>query len=103
MAHLDDVAVFVSVVEQGSFAGAASRLRLPATTVSRRVRQLEDRLGTRLLNRTTRSLAMTSAGEAYFEACRSGRWQRDARDAWQERQHDAWHDTLVPRPRVSPA
>ena len=72
MAHLDDVAVFVSVVEQGSFAGAASRLHLPATTVSRRVRQLEDRLGTRLLNRTTRSLAMTSAGEAYFDACRSG-------------------------------
>jgi DNA-binding transcriptional LysR family regulator len=72
MAHLDDVAVFVSVVEQGSFAGAAARLRVPPTTVSRRVRQLEDRLGTRLLNRTTRSLSLTEAGERYFEACRSG-------------------------------
>lgn len=84
MAHLDDVAVFVSVVEQGSFAGAAVRLHLPPTTVSRRVRQLEDRLGTRLLNRTTRSLAMTTAGEAYFESCRSGlamieEAERDAR------------------------
>lgn len=72
MAHLDDVAVFVAVVEQGSFAGAAKRLHLPPTTVSRRVRELEDRLGARLLNRTTRSLAMTSAGEAYFQTCRSG-------------------------------
>ena len=72
MAHLDDVAVFVAVVEQGSFAGAAGHLRLPPTTVSRRVRQLEDRLGTRLLNRTTRSLSVTEAGAAYFEACREG-------------------------------
>ena len=72
MAHLDDIAVFVSVVEQGSFAGAAARLHVPPTTVSRRVRQLEDRLGTRLLHRTTRSLSLTEAGERYFEACRAG-------------------------------
>ncbi|MDB5540214.1 MAG: LysR family transcriptional regulator [Devosia sp.] len=72
MAHLEDVAVFVAVVERASFAGAASRLRLPPTTVSRRVRQLEDRLGTRLLNRTTRSLSLTEAGAAYFESCRAG-------------------------------
>jgi DNA-binding transcriptional LysR family regulator len=72
MAHLDDIAVFVAVVEQRSFAAAAGRLHLPPTTVSRRVRQLEDRLGTRLLNRTTRSLSLTEAGAAYFESCRAG-------------------------------
>lgn len=72
MAHLENVAVFVAVVEQGSFAGAAARLRVPPTTVSRRVRHLEDRLGARLLNRTTRSLSLTEAGERYFEACRAG-------------------------------
>lgn len=72
MAHLDDVAVFVSVVEQGSFANAARRLNLPPTTVSRRVRRLEEALGARLLHRTTRSLAPTEAGHRYFEACSQG-------------------------------
>lgn len=72
MAHLDDIAVFVAVVQQGSFSGASRRLRLPPTTVSRRVRALEDRLGSRLLNRTTRSLSLTDAGQHYFEACRTG-------------------------------
>ncbi len=69
MAHLDDIAVFVAVVQESSFAGAAGRLRLPPTTVSRRVRQLEDRLGTRLLHRTTRSLSLTDAGRHFFETC----------------------------------
>lgn len=72
MAHLDDIAVFVAVVEEGSFSGAARRLRLPPTSVSRRVRDLEDRLGSRLLNRTTRSLSLTDAGQRYFEAASAG-------------------------------
>jgi DNA-binding transcriptional LysR family regulator len=89
MAHLDDVAVFVSVVEQGSFANAARRLKLPPTTVSRRVRQLEEGLGVRLLHRTTRSLALTEAGRRYFEACSVGLGQiaeadRTARDTQSE-------------------
>jgi DNA-binding transcriptional LysR family regulator len=72
MAHLDDIAVFVAVVEEGSFSGAARRLRLPPTSVSRRVRELEDRLGARLLNRTTRSLSLTDAGQHYFDAASAG-------------------------------
>jgi len=72
MGHLEDISVFVSVVQQGSFAGAAAQLHVPPTTVSRKVRQLEDRLSARLLNRTTRSLSLTEAGERYFEACRTG-------------------------------
>src|SRR5882757_2444745 len=89
MAHLEDVAVFVSVVEEGSFANAARRLKLPPTTISRRVRQLEEGLGVRLLHRTTRSLALTEAGRRYFEACSAGLGQineadRGARDTQAE-------------------
>jgi DNA-binding transcriptional LysR family regulator len=80
MAHLEDVAVFVSVVEHGSFANAARRLKLPPTTVSRRVRQLEEALGVRLLHRTTRTLALTEAGRRYFEACSVGLEKIDAAD-----------------------
>ena len=69
MGETSEIAVFVRVVEQGSFAGAASALRMPKTTVSLRVRTLEDRLGTRLLQRTTRRIALTEAGTAYYERC----------------------------------
>jgi DNA-binding transcriptional LysR family regulator len=61
------VVVFVRVVETGSFTTAGHALNLPRSSVSRKVSRLEDRLGVRLLHRTTRSLAMTAAGRAYFE------------------------------------
>jgi LysR family transcriptional regulator, regulator for bpeEF and oprC len=64
---LNDTLVFVKVVEQGSFTAAARSLGLPKATVSRRLRGLEDRLGARLLNRTTRRLALTEAGTLYYE------------------------------------
>jgi LysR family transcriptional regulator, regulator for bpeEF and oprC len=64
---LNDTLVFVKVVEQGSFTAAARALGLPKATVSRRLRGLEDRLGARLLNRTTRRLALTEAGTLYYE------------------------------------
>lgn len=64
---LNDTLVFVKVVEQGSFVGAARALGLPKSTVSRRLRGLEDRLGARLVNRTTRRLALTEAGTLYYE------------------------------------
>lgn len=67
---LNDTLVFVKVVELGSFTAASRALALPKTTVSRRLRELEDRLGTRLLNRTTRSLALTEAGTVYYEHSR---------------------------------
>lgn len=59
--------ILVAVVEAGSFTGAAKEVDLPKSSVSRRVSQLEDRLGIRLLQRTTRSVRLTSAGEVYFE------------------------------------
>ena len=64
---LNDTLVFVKVVQHGSLTAAARALDLPKTTVSRKLRALEDRLGARLLNRTTRRLALTEAGTIYFE------------------------------------
>ncbi|MGE4483360.1 LysR family transcriptional regulator [Acidocella sp.] len=54
---------FVTVVEEGNFARAASRLRIAPPTLSQIIRELEEILGVRLLNRTTRSLSMTAAGQ----------------------------------------
>lgn len=64
--HVDQAVVFVQVVESGSFTAAAARLDMPKSTVSRRVSQLEERLGVRLLQRTTRKLRLTHEGEAYY-------------------------------------
>ncbi|EJL89866.1 transcriptional regulator [Polaromonas sp. CF318] len=69
MLDLNDIAMFVQVVRCGSFAEAARRLGLPANTLSRRVQQLESRLGTRLMQRSTRKLTLTSAGQAFYERC----------------------------------
>src|SRR5262245_31565601 len=65
----DAIAVFVKVMETGSFSAAARRLGLPKTTVSAKVAGLEKRLGIRLMQRTTRKLRMTEAGERYFHHC----------------------------------
>jgi DNA-binding transcriptional LysR family regulator len=64
---LNDTLVFVKVVEHGSFISAARALRLPKTTVSRKVQDLETRLGAQLLHRTTRKLGLTEAGNLYYE------------------------------------
>ncbi|HBN52774.1 MAG TPA: LysR family transcriptional regulator [Stenotrophomonas sp.] len=72
---LNDTLIFVKVVEQGSFTAAARLLGHPKTTVSRKVQELEERLGARLLHRTTRRLGLTEAGSVYYEHC-----QRIARE-----------------------
>ena len=68
--HTPDFATlqtFVTVVETGSLSRAAERLETTTGAVSRRIAALEQRLGLRLLNRTTRKLSLTEAGELYFE------------------------------------
>lgn len=60
---------FAKVVELGSFARAADRLELSTSAISRQVAELEAQLGVRLLNRTTRRLSLTEAGQAYYERC----------------------------------
>lgn len=66
---LNEIAIFVKVVDAGSFTGAAKSLGLPKSTVSRKITQLEERLGVRLLQRTTRTLSLTDTGSAYYNQC----------------------------------
>src|SRR5690606_543458 len=66
MMDLNDMAVFVRVVQAGSFVGAARALGMPKSTVSRRISDLETHLGARLLQRTTRRLNLTDVGEIYY-------------------------------------
>jgi len=69
MDTIDGMQTFVAVVSEGSFAGAAQRLGMSPQLVSKYVGQLEQRLGARLLNRSTRRISITEAGQAYFERC----------------------------------
>lgn len=64
---LNEIAVFTRVVQAGSFTAAARALGMPKSTVSRKVADLEERLNTRLLQRTTRKLSLTDAGRMYFD------------------------------------
>jgi len=70
MDRLQSMRAFVRVVEQGGFARAARALNLSDTVVTRLVADLENHLGTRLLNRTTRRLSLTETGQAYLERVR---------------------------------
>ena len=67
MDRLDSIAAFVSVVENGGFAAAARHLNVSRTMISNHVQELEDRLGARLLNRTTRRVSVTEIGRQYYE------------------------------------
>lgn len=71
MDRLQAMRVFEQVVAEKGFAAAARRLDVPPSTVTRLVKDLEDHLGVQLLQRTTRRLALTPAGEAYLDRVRS--------------------------------
>lgn len=71
MDQLRQIESFVAVVQAGSFVKAAERLSASKAVVSRLVIELEARLGTRLLNRTTRRLSLTDTGAEYYERCRA--------------------------------
>ncbi len=62
--------ILVAVVDNGGFTAAARALGLPLPTVSRKLAELESHLGTRLLNRSTRRIALTDAGQDYLSACK---------------------------------
>ncbi|MBZ9769769.1 MULTISPECIES: LysR family transcriptional regulator [unclassified Mesorhizobium] len=83
MDRLDAMSLFVATVEAGSLSAAAKRAGVPLPTVSRKLSELEKHLGTRLLNRSTRRLTLTDAGQSYLAACRRildevGEAERDA-------------------------
>lgn len=69
MLDLNEIYFFVEVVQAGSFAEAARRLGMPASTISRYVQQLESELKSRLIVRTTRKLTLTAIGQAFYEQC----------------------------------
>lgn len=66
--ELDVTRIFVKVIQNGSFSRAALLLKLPKSTVSKAVSRLEQQTGTKLILRTTRSLSLTAAGRAFYEA-----------------------------------
>src|SRR5690606_21997634 len=66
MQDLNAMLVFARVVEEGGFSAAAEKLALFKSAVSKQVAKLEDQLGVRLLNRTTRRISLTEAGELFF-------------------------------------
>lgn len=66
---LNEIMVFVRVVQAASIRGAAAQLAMPKSTVSRKLSDLEERLEARLIQRTTRKLSLTDVGRAYYEHC----------------------------------
>lgn len=69
---LNEVAIFIQVVQSGSFSQAALKLGMPNSTVSSKISSLEKRLGVTLIQRTTRQLHVTPAGQTYFQKCVQG-------------------------------
>jgi DNA-binding transcriptional LysR family regulator len=69
MDRLTSLTAFVRVVDSGGFSAAGRRLNMSTTMVSNHVQALEDRLGARLLNRTTRKVSLTEIGKAYYDRC----------------------------------
>ena len=78
---LNDLMVFTTVVEQGSFTGAAEAYNTPKSNISRKITRLETHLGVRLLERSTRSLRLTEVGQRYYEYCRRIKDELDAADS----------------------
>lgn len=70
MNNYGDIVAFIRVVEAKSFVAAADTLGMSQSAMSKAVTRLEERLGARLLNRTTRSLSLTDYGRAFYERCR---------------------------------
>jgi DNA-binding transcriptional LysR family regulator len=69
MDRLTSLTAFVRVVDDGGFSAAGRRLNMSTTMVSNHVQSLEDRLGARLLHRTTRKVSLTEVGKAYYDRC----------------------------------
>src|SRR6266480_1909802 len=69
MDRLTSLTAFVRVVDSGGFSAAGRRLNMSTTMVSNHVQALEDQLGARLLNRTTRKVSLTEVGRAYYDRC----------------------------------
>ncbi|MFV0680864.1 LysR substrate-binding domain-containing protein [Ottowia sp.] len=94
MHDLNDLAYFAAVADHGGFAAASRALNLPKSKLSRHVAQLEQRLGVRLLHRTTRRFAITEVGDAFLRHCHAMLAEAEAAEALVQAQ------TIVPRGTV---
>jgi DNA-binding transcriptional LysR family regulator len=79
--RIDEIIVFIRVLESGSFRGAARALAMSTATVSAKISALEQRLGATLIQRTTRQLRATPAGERYLERCKAALAELEAAEA----------------------
>jgi DNA-binding transcriptional LysR family regulator len=96
---LAEIEAFTAVVAHGSFSAAATRLGVAKSSVSRRVASLEQRLGARLLQRSTRRLALTEVGELYHQrVARALEGLRDAEDSVRETQDEPQGELRVTGP-----
>ena len=84
MDRLTSMSVFVKVADLGSFAAAANELRLSPTMIGKHVRYLEERLGSLLINRSTRRQSLTELGRSYLDHCRHLLEEAEAGDALAE-------------------
>lgn len=71
MQDLNDFAWFVRVVDHGGFAAAGRALDIPKSKLSRRIAQLEEQLGVRLIHRTTRQFTVTEVGQTFYQHCKA--------------------------------
>src|SRR5260221_4664033 len=94
MLDLTEVAFSVRVVRGGSCGAAARRLGMPANTASRRIQQLEQQVGLRLMQRSTRKLTLTDAGATFYARC------ADQVEALAEAAQELSEGTQVPSGRV---
>jgi DNA-binding transcriptional LysR family regulator len=69
MDRMTSIATFVKIADAGGFAAAARKLGVSPSTVTTQIKDLEDQLGVRLLNRSTRKVSLTELGKAYYERC----------------------------------
>lgn len=81
MLNLNDLVLFAAAVEHGGFAAAARHLGVPKSTISKRVAELEDALGARLIHRTSRSFVLTELGRGFHEHARAALIETEAAEA----------------------
>ncbi len=91
---LNQMRVFVEVVQRGGFSAAARALNMPRSTVSRWVQDLEKSLGVRLLQRTTRAIQLTEIGEGYYERGKQAVQLAGQAHAWVQSRAEAPQGTL---------
>ena len=94
MQDLNDMLYFAEVVDCAGFAAAGRRLGVPKSKLSRRVAELEARLGVRLLQRTTRKLSLTQPGELFYRHCLSVRDASEAADEAMQQARTEPHGTV---------